>query len=999
MSKKRVKLDIDYLEKKKKELAEKLKELKRKVNNLSSEEEEENSHESSTDDNDEIKISEEENKEDDQEEVNEGKNKNVKYGSRKNLRSDIKAILGNPNASKALDLPIYTELLESWKFYMAKGLPQDEKEKLLSKYASPEALQAPKLNEQIIAKISEKSVKKDTYRIESQKVISLALTAISAAISMVNDANEDEGVDPISFVERLTDAAKLLSHAQFQQTESRRACIIPLFQKNIREVLKSTTPDQSLFGNELTNVLKQMKEAEVLLENKKTICEYRGQFRCTNTGPTKIVLQRLQREKLQPRHKPEQVQQQQQVEKQILPQQELNVSLKIGGRLKMYYNEWSEITNSKFILKCIEGYEIPLWKMPKQKYFENRSIKDPNVINRTKQAIDELEKKGAIVLSKSYKNQFLSSYFLARKPNGAYRFILNLKKLNKFIKTIHFKLEDLKTVIKTVAKGDFMASIDMQDAYFLVPIHYKSQKFLMFKFQGKLYRFKCLPFGLSTCPYIFTKIVKPVSQKLRTAGFVSNVYLDDWLCIGKKYKECENNVLNTISLLERLGCVMNYKKSNLIPSKVCTYLGVLVKSEDCVIELTNKKKENILKILQRFKKLSACRILEFAKMLGKLVAACIAVEYGWLYTKLMERDKLRALNKSRGSYLGHMTISKDVLRDIEWWIKTLPNAQKCFKQRKIKKVIYTDASDNGWGATDNTTDIFGFWNDTEIEYHINYKELLTVKLALNTIADKIENCSILLRIDNTTAIAYINRMGGVRFQRYNLLARKIWQWAEIRNIHLIASYIPSRENAEADRLSRVKNPDTEWELNEKEFNIITKKFGNPSIDLFAFNKNFKCNTYISRFPDTKAWQIDAFTEKIPSEDKEVNSNGSDCIREALTKKDVPEESLDTMLSSLSKSTQKHYRVSLRKWLQFCEKEKVDLNMPKSSQIIAFLTKRYNEGCSYSNLNTDRSAISLISLNNIGEDKLTKPRKYDHKNCYKEEKEPKPGRQNPPFGGS
>lgn len=55
-------------------------------------------------------------------------------------------------------------------------------------------------------------------------------------------------------------------------------------------------------------------------------------------------------------------------------------------------------------------------------------------------------------------------------------------------------------------------------------------------------------------------------------------------------------------------------------------------------------------------------------------------------------------------------------------------------------------------------------------------------------------------------------MGSIRYSKFNKLTRSIWQWAEERKHFLVASYIPSRENKEANDLSRLKNEDTEWEL-------------------------------------------------------------------------------------------------------------------------------------------------------------------------------------------
>ena len=57
--------------------------------------------------------------------------------------------------------------------------------------------------------------------------------------------------------------------------------------------------------------------------------------------------------------------------------------------------------------------------------------------------------------------QFISSYFLVPKPDGSFRFILNLKNLNTFIDTDHFKIEDLRLATRLISKNDLMTSIDL----------------------------------------------------------------------------------------------------------------------------------------------------------------------------------------------------------------------------------------------------------------------------------------------------------------------------------------------------------------------------------------------------------------------------------------------------------------------------------------------------------------------------------------------------------
>lgn len=163
------------------------------------------------------------------------------------------------------------------------------------------------------------------------------------------------------------------------------------------------------------------------------------------------------------------------------------------------------------------------------------------------------------------------------KPDGSSRLILNLKKLNKFIATEHFKLEDRKTVINLMSPNCFMATIDLKDAYVLrstaVPLAESDKKFLRFRFNDQLYEFTYLSFGLTTTSYVFTKILKPVIAELRSQGYLSIIYLDDLLLFGKTYEKCKVNIQTTSTFLQQLGFIINKKKCQLVPSKRCKFLG------------------------------------------------------------------------------------------------------------------------------------------------------------------------------------------------------------------------------------------------------------------------------------------------------------------------------------------------------------------------------------------------------------------------------------------
>lgn len=141
-----------------------------------------------------------------------------------------------------------------------------------------------------------------------------------------------------------------------------------------------------------------------------------------------------------------------------------------------------------------------------------------------------------------------------------------------------------------------MCKIDLQDAYFLVPIAKQHKKYLRFEFNGSIYEYNCMPFGLNVAPFVFTKLMKPIITALRARGFRSVIYLDDILLLGRTYNEAHINTVSTLRLFISLGFVPNYKKSVLIPVQKIQYLGFVYDSTDMTISIPQGKIKNILNL-------------------------------------------------------------------------------------------------------------------------------------------------------------------------------------------------------------------------------------------------------------------------------------------------------------------------------------------------------------------------------------------------------------------
>ncbi|XP_063975163.1 uncharacterized protein LOC135161489 [Diachasmimorpha longicaudata] len=85
------------------------------------------------------------------------------------------------------------------------------------------------------------------------------------------------------------------------------------------------------------------------------------------------------------------------------------------------------------------------------------------------------------------------------------------------------------------------------------------------------------------------------------------------------------------------------------------------------------------------------------------------------------------------------------------------------------------------------------------------------------------------------------------------------------------------------------------------------------------------------------------------------------------KRGIQGESAELFEKSITTSTRKQYESGLRAWWNFSYENNLDVYDTKTPQIIDFLHKMFKKGASYSSLNTTRSAISLISINNINND--------------------------------
>ena len=186
--------------------------------------------------------------------------------------------------------------------------------------------------------------------------------------------------------------------------------------------------------------------------------------------------------------------------------------------------------------------------------------------------------KSAVELAPLPSLGFYSRLFVVWKTSGSWRPIIDLSTLNLFVDVLHFCMETIQSVLLSVRQGDWMASIDLKEAYLQVPVHRDSRRFLRFVSQGNVYKFPALCFGLSTAPQVFSRVMTPVSAILHSWGIRMRRYLDDWLVQSSSCESLLHDLQVVLDLCRELGIVVNPAKSRLVPSQVVQYLGVVIDS-------------------------------------------------------------------------------------------------------------------------------------------------------------------------------------------------------------------------------------------------------------------------------------------------------------------------------------------------------------------------------------------------------------------------------------
>ena len=232
-----------------------------------------------------------------------------------------------------------------------------------------------------------------------------------------------------------------------------------------------------------------------------------------------------------------------------------------------------------------EGYKLPFQTIPVAAVLKNNNSATCHQ-QFVQEAIAELVLTGRMIQSQTTPH-VANPLSVSIQANGKKRLILDLRYVNKCVDNKRVKY--WKVALSYFEKDAYMFSFDSKSGYHHIEIHEDHQTFLGFAYKDRNYVFTVVPFGLSTAPYIFTKVLKPLEKHWRQNRISIAVFLDDGWWTEKDLSKCIGQSKTVRTDIVNAGFIQNDVKSIRTSTKIIIWLGLKWNSERGTFSITQRR--------------------------------------------------------------------------------------------------------------------------------------------------------------------------------------------------------------------------------------------------------------------------------------------------------------------------------------------------------------------------------------------------------------------------
>lgn len=473
--------------------------------------------------------------------------------------------------------------------------------------------------------------------------------------------------------------------------------------------------------------------------------------------------------------------------------------------------------------------------------------------------VEDWLKRGILTKTGIPQAVFFSRMFHVPKKPDKIRPIIDLSRLNTFIATPSLKMEHLGKILPLISQQMWGTSLDITDAFLSVLINVEFQKYFCFILNGTIYMFLKMPFGLTTAPWAFSRLMRPIKVFLRLKGVTVTSFIDDFSILAITKALAALHTSWTKRVLIWLGFKINLEKSSESPRQSLEYLGVLLNLKTLTISLPKNKVALILSLCQdTLVKRSVSRrdleglvgLLNFAHPMLPLGRMHLYPLISWMnqFTVPSERDSLTPVTADLRVALQPF-LNRKFLETPVSFRPLVPTLE-----------VMTDASDFGWSGVLFPFQVKDCWTPSDLSHSINVREMRAVLNSVSFCKESLRGQVLKLRTDNMATLFCLKKMGSLRCPLLNELSRDFLLLCTQENISFVPVHIQGCLNVLADRGSRKGPIPTEYCLDPDSLDWIFQRFRfypSETTDFFATRATTRCASFVSPCPDPKAIFQDA----------------------------------------------------------------------------------------------------------------------------------------------